>query len=321
MWPPLDGKSASRLQDAGYTVEYHPNKLGERSGTGYISLPVANTAVSFPAPDYILKFSLDIPGGMVTIHEAWNAYNDTVRALKLRDMIMSLWIVHAQQSPNDLKCIKYETIVESKSSLLLPQIFENLAECPEIYMDPAPILPGEGQAVIISHKPMECENRTLRRQTWPTLNTQLPFVLGARKMLKEYAELHGRFIDSLVVTECRIEYRRSANLYINIGGKGPSNHELGVALIQALDKTRLMVPTQRRVHQRVECLKALDIVNGVTLPGLFQYSGRRRALIRRAKGMVSGGAKVEIKDHMEEAVYVDTIGCFGVESLLTQYKL
>ncbi|KAF3768600.1 hypothetical protein M406DRAFT_71588 [Cryphonectria parasitica EP155] len=165
-------KTIRPVEDLGY--EYRPTN--SENPRGHISIP----GLSFSTLIAIL--GADIDSGTVTVHEALN-HRDQGRALKLRDMIMSFWRYKAGQSINNLKVIKYDTVMEYATLPILERIFDNYSV--------------DGLPVSIT----ATESSSSRRRAFNDLLRKTPFGQGAKKMLREYAELRGRRVISFLIEE------------------------------------------------------------------------------------------------------------------------
>ncbi|KAJ4388218.1 hypothetical protein N0V93_008825 [Gnomoniopsis smithogilvyi] len=157
-------KQIRRLEDAGYTFKFDTDdELWKDQKTCLISLPHA-------APDrFIVRLAVDVSQGMIIIYEAWNRYHDTIKTMKLRDMIMSVWTLKAEQDATTLKWIKYSNVVEFNTMIALDEIYDK-------------IFPRGQDDLYIP----ETGGIRKTRQAYCKLMINSPFAAGAKKMLREY---------------------------------------------------------------------------------------------------------------------------------------
>lgn len=174
-------KPIRRLQDAGYKFELDTdNALWKGNNNYLISLPDA------ARKKFIVSLAIDVSQGMMIIHEAWNRSNDTLKTMKLRDMIMSVWKFEAKQDVTALKWIKYQTVVEEYG-------FEHLAE---IYKKNLP----EGQEDLYIPRTGGWGFGKLP-QAYCKLILHFPFAIAAKKMLAEYSAEEGRKVDAFIISK------------------------------------------------------------------------------------------------------------------------
>ncbi|KAL1856840.1 hypothetical protein Daus18300_010603 [Diaporthe australafricana] len=169
-------KMVQRIEQYGYA--YRRSKL-----TGGLNgHRLWEVLVSADPDKYIALFGYDVQQKMVTVYEAWNLRDDGLKALKLRDMILSFWKQKTGLPIQELKVIKYDTVLENTMQPLLSAIDESICH-------------SDSDSLMISVFGTSYEER----RAYEALHIFGPFVNGAVKMLDEYAELSGRTIKSFEI--------------------------------------------------------------------------------------------------------------------------
>lgn len=127
--------------------------------------------------DHIALLGYDVPGGIVTVYEAWTRDRDEVKSLNLRDLIVSFWKQKAGQDLGALRVIKYSSVLEETTRPLIKGIYEVMGS-------------WFGLPLTISAR----GTKPGERVAYLALLRQGPFGNGAQGMLAEYAGFSGKSI-------------------------------------------------------------------------------------------------------------------------------